>query len=314
MRHMNINEKYMHRALQLARLGAGNVSPNPMVGAVIIHDPSGRIIGEGFHRRWGQPHAEVNAVASVKDADLPLLGESTIYVTLEPCSHYGKTPPCAKMLIERGIPRIAVGAMDPFPEVAGRGVEMLRHAGREVTTGVLEEESIQLNRRFMTAHRLQRPWVQLKWAESADGFIASAFGEPVKLSSARSMVAMHRERSMADAIMVGPGTVVSDNPRLDCRLWPGRKPIGVTMPFRTSGKEIPQGANIFQTPHILRNPNEGLVEFLHRLYTDHKITSLMVEGGAATLQEFLDAGIYDEIRRETSPLTLHDGIKSPHIN
>ena len=166
---MTTDEKYMRRALQLARLGRGSVHTNPMVGAVIVHN--GRIIGEGFHRRYGEGHAEVNAVASVSAADAALLPESTIYVTLEPCSHYGKTPPCSKLIIDKGIRRIVVGNLDPFPEVSGRGIRMLREAGREVVTGVLEKECLELNRQFMTAHTRKRSYILLKWAQSADGFI-----------------------------------------------------------------------------------------------------------------------------------------------
>ena len=168
---MNIDETYMSRALQLAKNGFGRVSPNPMVGAVVVAD--GRIIGEGFHRQWGHAHAEVNAIASVAEADRRLLRQSTIYVTLEPCSHYGKTPPCSKLIIDTGIPRVVVGCLDPFKEVSGRGIKMLREAGVDVTTGVLERQCQWINRKFMTAHTHHRPYVTLKWAESADRFVDS---------------------------------------------------------------------------------------------------------------------------------------------
>ena len=181
---MTVDERYMRRALQLAARGMGNTSPNPMVGAMIVA-PDGRIIGEGYHRRCGEGHAEVNAVASVTAADLPLLPESTMYVTLEPCSHYGKTPPCARLIIDRGIRRVVVGAADPFPEVSGRGIAMLREAGVEVTEGVLADESRRLNCRFMTAHSQGRPWVTLKWAQSADRYIDSdrPDGRPERFST-----------------------------------------------------------------------------------------------------------------------------------
>ena len=198
---MEIDEKYMRRALQLAVQGAGHASPNPMVGAVIVHN--GRIIGEGFHRCCGQGHAEVNAVASVSEADRCLLSESTIYVTLEPCSHYGKTPPCAKLLVDVGLRRVAVGTLDPFEQVRGRGVEMLLRAGAEVEVGVLEDECWQLNRRFFAAHVNRRPWVQLKWAQTADGFIGLPQGSaerPLHISTPVTLALMHRERAMADAI------------------------------------------------------------------------------------------------------------------
>ena len=207
-----VDEKYMRRALQLARLGAGHTSPNPMVGAVIV-GPDGTIIGEGWHRKCGEGHAEVNAVASVANASL--LKDSTIYVTLEPCSHYGKTPPCARLIIERGIPRVVVGTLDPFPEVSGRGVKMLREAGVEVVVGVLEKECRELNSRFMTAHTTGRPWIQLKWAQTADGFIAlppDAGENPLHMSTPVTMCLMHRQRSLCDAIVVGAATARIDNP------------------------------------------------------------------------------------------------------
>lgn len=213
---MTIDEKYMQRALQLGRQGGGHASPNPMVGAVVVHD--GVIIGEGFHRCCGQGHAEVNAIASVHDKSL--LASSTIYVTLEPCSHYGKTPPCAKLLIDNQVPRVVVGTLDPFEKVSGRGVAMLREAGVEVVVGVLEEECLQLNKRFFIAHTTGKPWVLLKWAQSADGYMARHDGA-VQFSTPLTQSLMHRERSMVDAIVVGAGTVAADNPSLTTRCWSG---------------------------------------------------------------------------------------------
>lgn len=304
--------RFMRRALSLAAKGAGNVSPNPMVGAVIVSS-DGRIIGEGYHRRYGGPHAEVNAVASVAEKDLCLLPSSTIYVTLEPCSHYGKTPPCSLLLIEKGIGRIVVGATDPFPEVSGRGIRMLRDAGREVLTGCLEEECLFINRRFFTAHTLKRPWVQLKWAQSADGFIAGLDSngrqKPVALSNPLSLVAMHRERTMCDAIMVGVNTVVTDNPALTPRLWQGKDPVKIT--FRSD--RIPADSKILKGEHILLDPDISLEENMASLYRDHGLTSLMVEGGAKLLGSFIDAGIYDEIRVETSPTIISNGVESPQV-
>ena len=301
-----LDTTYMRRALQLAALGAGSVSPNPMVGAVIT--ARGRIIGEGWHRRWGGPHAEVNAVASVAGADLPLLPESTIYVTLEPCSHYGKTPPCSLLLKEKGIRRIVVGTVDPNPLVAGRGLRMLREAGREITVGVLEKECRELNKRFMTFQTRRRPWVQLKYAVSADGFIgAPAEAERLMISSPLSNVWMHRERAMADAIMTGTRTVELDNPRLDCRLWPGRKPRGISFEQAAACKD----SHLMQQPHILKREGERLDEFLGRLAEDG-ISSLMVEGGRQTLQSFLDARLFDEIRIEAGAMqALPEGSKEP---
>ena len=213
-------EKYMQRCIELARNGLCNVSPNPMVGAVIVHN--GRIIGEGYHIRCGQAHAEVNAIRSVKDQTL--LKHSTIYVSLEPCSHYGKTPPCADLIIEKQIPRIVIGCQDPFSEVAGRGIQKLRNAGREVIVGVLEKECRDLIRRFITFNTLRRPYIILKWAESSDGFIDinRSEGHPVMLSTSLTSMLVHKKRSESDAIMVGSRTALLDNPSLTVRNWYGK--------------------------------------------------------------------------------------------
>lgn len=287
---MEYDERYMRRALQLARLGEGLVSPNPMVGAVIVA-ADGRIIGEGYHHQYGGPHAEVCAVRSVADADRHLLKDSTIYVTLEPCSHYGKTPPCSKLIIDTGIPRVVVGSADPFPAVSGRGIRMLREAGVEVVEDVLRDECDALNVRFLTAHRKGRPWIQLKWAQSADGFMAGIGDDgkpyPVKFSTPISSVWMHRRRSMVDAIMVGRNTLEIDRPRLDCRLWPGKAPRRV-------------------------EPRHDLETQMRELYAEG-ITSLMVEGGPTLLQSFLDLNLYDDIRVEVSPKILGKGLSSPSI-
>lgn len=288
---MQIEEKYMRRALRLARLGEGLVSPNPMVGAVIVA-ADGRIIGEGYHHQYGGPHAEVCAVRSVREEDRHLLPESTMYVTLEPCSHYGKTPPCAKLIIDCGIPRVAVGSADPFPQVSGRGIRMLREAGVEVEENVLRSECDALNVRFLTAHRLRRPWIQLKWAESTDGFMAGVDDEgkpfPVKFSTPVSSVWMHRRRSMVDAIMVGTHTLEIDKPRLDCRLWPGKAPRRVL-------------------------PRHDLEQQMRELY-EEGVTSLMVEGGPTLLQSFLDLGLYDDIKVEHTDKPLGKGLPSPKLS
>lgn len=300
----------MRRALELARHGLGNTSPNPMVGAVIV-DNNGRIIGEGYHRRCGEGHAEVNAVASVKDKSL--LKDSTIYVTLEPCSHYGKTPPCARLIINSGIPRVVVGAGDPFKEVAGRGIRMLREAGVEVVEDVLAEESCKLNRRFMTAHKAARPFITLKWAQSSDGFMDSdrADGNPAKFSTLLTSSLMHRLRSLHDAILVGSGTVIADNPRLDCRLWPGRspKPIILDRSKRINAAELKMSHPIILSDYSnLRNA----VEMLYK----KGITSVLVEGGAKVIQAFINENLWDVARIETAPsaLGVHGRVKSPALN
>lgn len=327
---MTTDEKYMRRALQLARLGRGSVHTNPMVGAVIVHN--GRIIGEGFHRRYGEGHAEVNAVASVSAADAALLRESTIYVTLEPCSHYGKTPPCSKLIIDKGIRRIVVGSLDPFPEVSGRGIRMLREAGREVVTGVLEKECLELNRQFMTAHTRKRPYILLKWAQSAHGFIdrlRTADEQPQQFSTPLTAALVHQLRSEYNAIMVGSATVRLDNPSLTVRLWHGNNPLRVVLSrdgnlgdcrllndgMRTVVFTAAPAANFPESTNVipLEHPEEPLPEIVGKLYSQMKINSLMVEGGSRLLTEFLKAGLWDEIRIEQSPVRLKEGIPAPSV-
>lgn len=327
---MTTDEKYMRRALQLARLGRGSVHTNPMVGAVIVHN--GRIIGEGFHRRYGEGHAEVNAVASVSAADAALLPESTIYVTLEPCSHYGKTPPCSKLIIDKGIRRIVVGSLDPFPEVSGRGIRMLREAGREVVTGVLEKECLELNHQFMTAHTRKRPYILLKWAQSADGFIdriRTADEQPQQFSTPLTAALVHQLRSEYNAIMVGSATVRLDNPSLTVRLWHGNNPLRVVLSrdgnlgdcrllndgMRTVVFTSAPAANFPETSTVipLEHPEEPLPEIVGKLYSQMKINSLMVEGGSCLLTAFIKAGLWDEIRVEQSPILLKEGIAAPSV-
>lgn len=323
---MEIDEKYMRRALQLARQGEGRTSPNPMVGAVIVA-PDGRIIGEGWHRRCGEGHAEVNAVASVRDE--ALLRDCTLYVTLEPCSHYGKTPPCARLIIERGIPRVVVGCLDPYKEVSGRGVAMLQEAGVEVTIGVLEQECRALNHRFMTAHTMGLPWVQLKWAQTADGFIAlppEAGENPLHMSTPVTMRLMHRQRALCDAIVVGANTARIDNPSLTTRYWPGKHPLRVILSRNLS---IPDNLNLLTDglPTIIYNEEKseviGPVEYVKLDTTDphcwlsdlyrRKVTSVMIEGGAVVLQDLIDRGIWDEARIEVSTRRVGYGVAAPHI-
>lgn len=281
----------MRRALQLAGNGEGRVSPNPMVGAVIVCDD--RIIGEGFHAFYGGPHAEVNAVNSVKEEDRPLLKKSTIYVTLEPCAHFGKTPPCANLIKDCGIPEVVIGALDPNPLVAGKGVKILEDAGIKVESGLLENECKDLNRVFMKAHTDPLPWVTLKWAQTADGFMAS-FDEkgnplPIKISSELSSVFMHRERAKNDAILVGSNTEKIDHPLLSNRLWGGNSP-----------------------KKFVAENNLALKDFLINLRKEG-ITSLLVEGGPALLKSFIKEGLYDEMRVETSPRILDKGLKAPSL-
>lgn len=307
------HEYYMSRALELAAHGRGNTSPNPMVGAVIVA-PDGRIIGEGYHRRCGEGHAEVNAIASVREADRSLLRQSTMYVTLEPCSHWGKTPPCAKLIIDTGIPRVVVGAGDPFDKVAGRGISMLRDAGVEVMEGVLADRSCSLNARFMTAHRLHRPFITLKWAQSSDGFIdyqRSAADAPARFSTPLTSMLVHRLRSLHDAILIGSGTVIADRPRLDCRLCPGRSPQPVILDRR--GRITPDKVSTAVEPIILRDYG-SLGDAMRQLY-DRGITSVLVEGGAAVLQSFVDDALWDVAHVEVAPEAFgsRGAARAPHL-
>ncbi len=302
---MDVNNIYMERALQLASLGEGLVSPNPMVGAVIV--AGDRIIGEGYHHRFGGPHAEVNAINSVEHKDRHLLKNATIYVTLEPCSHYGKTPPCAKLIIDTGIPGVVIGAPDPNPKVNGRGISMMRDAGIKVTEGVMADKCIDLNHRFMTAQLYHRPYIQLKWAATADGFLASPEEMPrLLISNPLSSVLMHRERAKADAIFVGTNTLITDNPRLDCRLWPGKNPV----PLSFDSPRLPSDAHILSRNPILKNVDENFTDFFHRLFKEG-INSVMVEGGRSTLQSLIDLDLLDEIRVETSSATLNEILDIP---
>lgn len=309
---MFIDEKFMRRAIELARHGQGHVSPNPMVGAIIVHD--GTIIGEGYHRKYGEGHAEVNAIASVRCPGL--LKESTMYVTLEPCSHYGKTPPCAKLIIDKGIPRVAVGSLDPFEKVRGRGIDMLRQAGVEVVTGILEKECRDLNRIFMKAHSTGRPWVTLKWAQSADGYIDRTRTPelpPAIFSTRLTSTLVHRLRTMHDAIMIGSGTVIADRPSLTARLWPGRNPRPVIADrsgiLSASSQILP--ANPL-SPLMLGGKDATPAEYLDSLYREG-ITSVLVEGGAALLSSFIKSGLWDEARVEIAPIILNGGVKAPVI-
>lgn len=294
---MKTDEIYMRRALQLARNGALDASPNPMVGAVIVA-PDGTVIGEGWHRKCGEGHAEVNAVNSVGDRQL--LRDCTMYVTLEPCSHYGKTPPCAKLIIDMGIPRVVVGCLDPFVKVAGRGVRMLEDAGVEVVTGFLEDECRELNRKFMTAHTSGRPFITLKWAESSDGYIDG------KISTPLTSMLVHRERALHDAILVGSGTFLADSPRLDTRLYAGHSPRRVVLDRRgrIDSRENPD--------IMLIHDDAPLAQILGDLYSKG-ITSLLVEGGRQVLDSFITEELWDTIRVEQGAVAINGSVKAPSI-
>jgi len=291
---MTTDEKYMRRCLQLAQNGRQNAKPNPMVGAVISLPPapqkgreSWRILGEGYHVRCGQGHAEVNAFASVSAEDEKLLHEATMYVSLEPCSHYGKTPPCADLIVKKGVKRVVVGCVDEFAEVQGRGIQRLRDAGIEVTVGVLEAECKALNRRFFTYHRLSRPYIILKWAQTANGFIDD-HGKALAISSPFTQMLSHKLRAEEDAILVGRVTDEREHPQLTVRQWEGPSP-----------KRL-----VIDRQHPLN------LEVLHA----HQVQSLIVEGGRKTLDSFLEKGLWDEIRVETNTvLTVGGGTRAPQL-
>ena len=316
----------MRRCIQLAQNGLCNTPPNPMVGAVIVCD--GKIIGEGYHVRCGESHAEVNAVRSVHQPEL--LQRSTIYVSLEPCSHYGKTPTCADLLIEKGIPRIVIGCQDPFAQVAGRGIQKLRDAGREVVVGVLEEECRQLIRRFVTFHTCRRPYITLKWAQSADGYLdrRRTDGTPALLSSPLTQLATHRRRAEHTAILVGRLTALLDNPRLDVRHWAGPQPLRIVIDRELS---LPQELHLLDgsAPTLVVTPRRQadrpnvsyltldfdrsiLPPLLEELYR-RGLQSLLVEGGSHLLQSFIDEGWWDEAWAEQAPVPLGDGVAAPQM-
>ena len=288
---MNQNDKsiiYMRRCLQLAAYGKGFVAPNPMVGAVIVHN--NKIIGEGFHSVYGGPHAEVQAIASVKNDKL--LKKSTLYVNLEPCSHYGKTPPCVDLIIEKQIPKVVIGHEDPYPEVSGKGIKKLRDAGIEVVCGVLEKECKELNKRFLTYILQQRPYIILKWAQSSDGFLDNIREEndgklPVKFSNSYSQILVHKMRAEESAIMVGTRTLFLDKPALNVRYWKGNNPKKITADSKQS----------------LKNQMISLYE--------QKNQSLIVEGGAKLLQSFLKENLWDEIQIEIASFPLKSGVAAP---
>ena len=320
----------MRRCLELAALGMGNVSPNPMVGAVIVHE--GEIIGEGYHQQYGKAHAEVNAVNRVltkfDNAD-ELLRSSTIYVSLEPCAHYGKTPPCADLIIKHRIPQVVVGCRDPFDQVNGKGIEKLREAGIEVITGVLEAECKWLNRRFFTRVQQQRPYIILKWAQTEDGFFAPADKSQFWITGEESRRLVHKWRGDEDAILVGKNTVAVDNPQLNTRYWPGKSPKRVVIDRKL---ELDSELYIYDQSvetlvfNEVKTDIDGKIKYialedferfvpqyiLFQLYLQD-IQSVIIEGGAHTLNSFIEAGLWDEARIFTGKAVLGQGIPAPEI-
>ena len=325
---MTKDEKYIARCIQLAKNGQCNAAPNPMVGAVIVHNDT--IIGEGYHIRCGEAHAEVNAIRSVKDESL--LKDATIYVSLEPCSHYGKTPPCADLIINKGIRKAVVGCMDPFSLVAGRGIQKMRDAGIEVKVGVLEEECRRLIQRFVTFNTQKRPFITLKWAESADGFIDlnRTGGHPFVFSSPLSSMIVHKRRAEHAGILVGRRTALLDNPSLTTRSWYGKTPTrmvidkDLTLPTNLALFDGTVPTLVFtrrndtpilpNTEYIPLDFGRDILPQLMEVLYEKKIQSLMVEGGSLLLQSFIDSGMWDEAYIECSPTLLHEGVAAPSLS
>lgn len=325
---MSTDHLYMHRCIELALLGAGNVAPNPMVGAVLVHNNN--IIGEGYHQQCGQAHAEVNCLNSVAKEHKHLIPSGTLYVSLEPCAHYGKTPPCADLIIRSGLGKVVIGCRDPFDMVNGKGIEKLLAANIDVVTGVLEQECIKLNKRFFTYHQQKRPYVILKWAESSNQKIAVLDGSQLKISNYISDRLVHKWRSEEGGILVGTNTALNDNPQLNNRLWNGNSPIRMVIDLQ---RRLPAGLKIFDGSQrtIVFNYKEekevGLTSF-KKLSTDKSvcmqilsacyqlnITSILIEGGAYTLQSFINEGLWDEARVIcNNDLIVEMGVTSPELH
>lgn len=318
---MGESNKYMLRAFELARLGIGNTSPNPMVGCVIVYGD--RIIGEGFHQKCGAPHAEVNAINDVKEKEL--LKKATVYVSLEPCSHHGKTPPCAESLVKHCVKKVVIANVDPNPLVAGKGINILKNAGIEVTTGIMAEEGLELNKRFFKSIQQKRPFIILKWAQTSDGFIARGNFDSKWISNKYSRKLVHKWRSEEDSILVGKNTAKYDDPTLSVRDWIGNDPLRIVMDHNLV---LSKKLNLFngKIPTVCYNTQKSYSKknlefvklsqdkFLAELLTDlHKreIRSLMVEGGAGTINAFIKEGFWDEARVFTAPVSFGSGIKAP---
>lgn len=323
------HEIYMKRCLQLAKNGLGTTYPNPLVGSVIVHN--GKIIGEGWHKKAGEPHAEVNAINAVKNK--ALLSESTIYVNLEPCSHFGKTPPCANLIIEHKIPKVVIGCIDSYSEVAGKGIEKLTNAGCEVILNVLEKECLDINKRFFTFHNKKRPYIILKWAETADGFIApleNTSKKSINISNQYSRQLVHKYRTDEQGILVGTTTVLKDNPSLDARDWYGNNPTRIILDktnkisseFQIKNKKNP--TLIFTEEENYVNSENCMYECISfdslvipNILTDlykKNIQSVLIEGGTFTLQQFINNNFWDEARVFISENNSFKGIKKPDFN
>lgn len=327
---MTTDEKYMTRCLELAKMGAGSASPNPMVGCVIVYQ--GKIVGEGFHQKHGEAHAEVNAINAVENIEL--LKKSTLYVTLEPCAHFGLTPPCSDLIVEKQIPKVVLGTIDPFAKVAGKGIERLKKAGIEVEVGVLEKECREINKRFFTYHDKKRPYIILKWAQTLDGFIdvertEKEFGEPTWITGKKALHRVHNIRAVEDAIFVGTNTALKDNPSLTVRHCQGRNPVRVVL---DNHLRLPERLNLFddtvktivfnskqnkemgKTSFVKIDFNKEIIpQILEELYSQ-KLLSVIVEGGKQLLRSFINAKLWDEAHLFIGNKYFYNGISAPQIS
>ena len=327
----------MYRCIQLAKNGLGTTYPNPLVGSVIVSNE--KIIGEGWHYKAGSPHAEVNAIGSVRDKSI--LSKATIFVSLEPCSHYGKTPPCADLIVESGIKNVVIGSLDPNPQVAGRGVKKLIDAGCHVEVGILEKECLELNKRFFTFHQQKRPYIILKWAETLDRFISPKANtrtetKPVWITNPYSRQIAHKMRGIEMAIMVGTNTVLQDNPSLTTRHWSGNNPIRVVLDrslkipssstildrkvktyIFTETKEAHKNLSINESSknniYIEIDFNKSIAEQINNVLYEQAIQSVIIEGGSKTLQTFIDNNLWDEAHVFTGATTFGQGVPAPAI-
>ena len=326
---VKIHEFYIKRCIELAKNGLGTTYPNPLVGSVIVYN--NEIIGEGWHRKSGEPHAEVNAINSVKDKSL--LSKATIYVSLEPCNHFGKTPPCCDLIIKHKISNVVVGTIDPNSKVSGTGIKRLKENGANVTVGVLEKECNKLNKRFFTFHNKKRPYIILKWAESQDGFIAPLTKdkkEPIWISNEFSRQLVHKWRSEEQAILVGTNTVLDDNPKLDVRDWKGQNPTRVILDrtgridknhhikdgqiktvIITEQENLTSGENCINENAIF---DIKLTKTIANISYKYGIQSILIEGGKQTLQSFIDDNLWDEARVFIGNINLKSGIKAPILS
>ncbi len=324
---MSFHELYMQRCIDLAQKGMGAVTPNPMVGALLVYE--NRIIGEGWHQQFGGPHAEVHCIQSVANEDKQFIPQSTLYVSLEPCNHFGKTPPCSDLIIQSQIKKVVIACKDPFEKVNGSGIKKLEDNKVEVITGILEKEAIQLNKRFFIFHQQQMPYVILKWAESADGIIAKPQGKPVKISNHITDKLVHKWRSEEAAIIVGTNTVLNDNPSLTTRNWQGKNPLRIYIDKRlridakykildystdTLILNLEKNEKVGVNEFVMIHEETRLVEQLLQLLNKKGIQSLIVEGGTNLLQSFIESNCWHEARViKNTELILQEGISSPTL-